>query len=44
MFEFFLGCLVGFGVGCMFYRYMLRKDPAKLEEWARLIREKTQGK
>lgn len=33
--------VVGIGLGAMGYRYMLKRDPEKLEEWAKLIREKT---
>ncbi len=33
--------VVGIGLGTMGYRYMLKRDPEKLEEWAKLIREKT---
>lgn len=44
MIETILALAIGFGAGCMFYRYMLQRDPAKLEAWAKTIREKTQGK
>lgn len=30
--------IVAFGVGCMFYRYWLRRDPARLERWAQEIK------
>lgn len=33
--------VVCFGAGAAFYRYMLKRDPEKLEAWARAIREKT---
>lgn len=29
-----LWMLLGFAVGCWFYRWMLKRDPAKLEMWA----------
>lgn len=35
--EFFLGAVsavISFGFGAWFYRWMLRRDPAKLERWA----------
>lgn len=44
MIESILIFVVGFGLGCMFYRYMLRTNPAKLEQWAAEIRAKTQSK
>jgi drug/metabolite transporter (DMT)-like permease len=28
----------GFGLGCAWYRRALKKDPAKLEAWARQIK------
>lgn len=38
---FLAGCAAGLFVGAAGYRYMLKRDPDKLEEWARVIREKT---
>ncbi len=29
---------VGFGLGCWFYRWQLKKDPAQLEAWAAEIK------
>lgn len=34
---------LGVAVGCVFYRYMLKRDPAKLEAWAKAIKEKRGG-
>lgn len=36
--------VVGGGVGAMFYRYMLKRDPAKLEQWAAQIKAATEKK
>lgn len=29
-----VACAVSFGVGMASYRYMLKRDPVKLEQWA----------
>jgi hypothetical protein len=34
------GLAIGAPVGAWFYRYTLKRDPAKLEEWAALARLK----
>lgn len=36
-----LAALVGLCVGAGGYRYMLKRDPEKLEAWARQIKAKT---
>lgn len=36
-----IGLAIGLFVGASGYRYMLKRNPDKLEEWARIIREKT---
>jgi len=33
-----VGLVVGAGFGVMGYRSMLKRDPAKLEEWAAAVR------
>jgi hypothetical protein len=33
-----VGLAVGFAAGCWFYRRQLRRDPAKLDAWAREIK------
>jgi uncharacterized membrane-anchored protein YhcB (DUF1043 family) len=33
-----LALVVGFGLGCWFYRYTLKKDPEQLEQWAAEIK------
>lgn len=30
-----VACAVSFGAGMACYRYMLKRDPVKLEEWAK---------
>lgn len=40
--EFFLGAassLISFGFGAWFYRWMLRRDPTKLERWAQELKK-----
>lgn len=32
--------VLAFGGGCAFYRYWLKRDPAKLEAWAQAIKAK----
>lgn len=38
-----IGLVVGIGLGAMGYRYLLKRDPEKLEEWAQQIKNKTRG-
>lgn len=38
-----IGAAVGLFVGAAGYRYMLKRDPERLEAWAREIKARTRG-
>lgn len=40
MFELAISFVLGAGVGCMVYRYMLKRDPVALEQWAQEVKAK----